>query len=256
MSCGGGGCEAWAIIRGITPAVDSSGKEFWSMDLDQWVYENPIGDENERKPPVKGHMLHSTEEKDDDGNLYLVWRFAGEDCWMIGKKDWDMGIETEGDKRRLNFTDFFVEQDVPDDGRPSLMRTARDAFREREGLGLEKLVGPRSYLHSDAIMSNSAYSLKVLRDTRPDEKDLLGSYRWIYSSADKRLWHPRESWNNGLALFRNPSGGSKITGRLQFWSDSDNAEMRTIVGAISPSVDEEGKEIWSMTSCRWFGKVP
>jgi hypothetical protein len=136
------------------------------------------------------------------------------------------------------------------------MRTARDAFKEREGLGLEKLVGPRSYLHSDAIMSNSANSLKVLRDTRPDEKDLLGSYRWIYSSADKRPWHPRESWNSGLALFRNPSGGSKITGRLQFWSDSDNAEMRTIVGAISPSVDEEGKEIWSMTSCRWFGKVP
>jgi hypothetical protein len=25
------------------------------------------------------------------------------------------------------------------------------------------------------------------------------------------------------------------------------------VGAISPSVDEEGKEIWGMTSGRWFG---
>ena len=77
VSWGGGGCDAWAIIKCMTPAVDSSGKEFWSVDLDEWVYENPVGDENENKPPVKGHMLHSTEEKDDDGNLYLVWTFAG-----------------------------------------------------------------------------------------------------------------------------------------------------------------------------------
>jgi hypothetical protein len=97
------------------------------------VYENPVGYANESKPLVKGHMLHSTEEKDDDGNLYLVWTFAGEDCGMIGKKDGDMGIETEGDKRRLNLTNFFVEQDVPDDGRPPLMRTARDTFKRGRG---------------------------------------------------------------------------------------------------------------------------
>jgi hypothetical protein len=256
ITWGGGGCEAWAIIKDMTPAVDSSGKEFWSMDVDEWVYENPTGNENENKPPVKGHMLHSTKEKDDDGNLYLVWTFAGEDCWMIGKKEGHMGMKTEGDNRRLNLTDFFIGQDVLDDGRPPLMRTARDAFKEREELGLEKLVGPRSYLYSDAIMSNSANSLKVLRNTSPDEKYLLGSYRWIYSSADKHPWHPRESWDSGLALFRNPSGGSKITGRLRFWFDSGNAETWTTVGAISPSVDEEGKEIWSMTSRGWYGEVP
>ena len=106
VSWGGGGCDAWAIIKGIMPAVDSSGKEFWSVDLDEWVYERGTGDENENKPPVKGHMLHSTVEKDDDGNSYLVWTLAGEeDCWMIGKKDGHMGL-TEADMERLNLTGF------------------------------------------------------------------------------------------------------------------------------------------------------
>ncbi|KAE9362830.1 hypothetical protein N431DRAFT_490294 [Stipitochalara longipes BDJ] len=231
VSCWGGGCDAWAIITSMTPAVDSSGKEFWSVDLDEWVYERGTGDENENKPPVKGHMLHSTEEKDDDGNLYLVWTFADEDYWMIGKKNnaWNTGIKTEGDKRRLNLTE---EQVVPGGRGLPLMTIERNTLKERKELGLEKL---------------------LLCETRLDEKYLLGSYRWIYSSADKHRWYPRDSWDSGLALFRNPSGGSKITGRLHFWSDSDNAEMRTKVGAISPSVDEEGKEIWSMTSGRWSG---
>ncbi|PMD19906.1 hypothetical protein NA56DRAFT_690125 [Hyaloscypha hepaticicola] len=216
------------------PDVDSSGKEFWSVDLDEWVYERGTGDENEWKPPVKGHMLHSTVEKDDDGNLYLVWTFADEDCWMIGKKErgWNMGIETEGDKRRLKLTDLLAEQVVPGGGGLPQVPIERDMLKEREKLGLERM---------------------LFCETRPDENYLLGSYRWIYSSANKHPWYPQDSWDSGLALFRNPSGGSKITGRLKFWSDYDNAEMRTKVGAISPSVDEEGKEIWCMTSGRWFG---
>ena len=175
MSWGGGACEAWAIIKGMTPAVDSSGKEFWSVDLDEWVYENSTGDENEWKPAVKGHMLHSTEEKDDDGNLYLVWTFADEDCWMIGKKNrgWNREIQTEGDRRRLNLTEFSAAQAVPGGGVPNdssergrrilteylakqvvpvggglpVMPIERDTLKERKALGLEKLVGSRSYLY-------------------------------------------------------------------------------------------------------------
>lgn len=132
------------------PEVDSSGKEFWSVDLEEWVYERGTGDENEWKPTVKGHMLHSTVEKDDDGNLYLVWTFADEDCWMIGKKErgWNMGIETEGDKRRLKLTDLLAEQVVPGGGGLPQMPIERDTLKEREKLGLERMVSPRSYLGS------------------------------------------------------------------------------------------------------------
>lgn len=74
-------------------------------------------------------MLHSAVEKDDDGNVYLVWKFAGADDWMIGKKKraWNRGIETEGDMRRLNLTEFFFCKA----GCPSWWRVAADAHRER-----------------------------------------------------------------------------------------------------------------------------
>jgi hypothetical protein len=88
-SFGGGGSAPWAVIVGITPAVDELGKECWSIDVDEWIYDNGYGDEP--KEPVKGHRLYVTAEKDDDGNVYVVWTFAGEDWWMVGKKTWETG---------------------------------------------------------------------------------------------------------------------------------------------------------------------
>jgi hypothetical protein len=41
---------------------------------------------------------------------------------------------------------------------------------------------------------------------------------------------------------------------LEFWSKVQCSYLRTTVAAISPSVNEEGKGIWSLTSREWYGK--
>lgn len=153
-SFGGGGSEPWAMIMGITPTVDEQGKECWSVDVDEWIHDN--GDGDEPKEAVKGHRLYVTAEKDDDGNAYVVWTFAGENWWLVGKKTWgtgrlrwDRGYMTEGDKRRLGVK----EEDYSDWpnvlSRPPQKRTVKDLLAEKDKLGLGGLVCCSTYFRGD-----------------------------------------------------------------------------------------------------------
>lgn len=146
ISWGEGGCDAWAVITSVTPAIDDRGNECWLMDVDEWVYENGTEDENETKPPVEGHMLHAAAEKDDDGNVYLIFTFASEDCWMIAKKSWQAGNRlagrmTEGDMRRLKLKDPFYNCNTPTDGVAPQEQISKEVYEKKKKLGLEKMVG-------------------------------------------------------------------------------------------------------------------
>jgi hypothetical protein len=139
------------VITGITPTVDELGKECWSIDVDEWIHDNGYGDEP--KDAVKGHRLYGTAEKDDEGNVYVVWTFAGEDWWMVGKKTRETGrlrgYVTEGDKRRLGVK----EKDYSDCpnvlSRPPQKRTVKDLLVEKDRLGLGGLVCCSTCLRCD-----------------------------------------------------------------------------------------------------------
>jgi hypothetical protein len=160
-SFSGGGCAPWAVIIGITPTVDELERECWSIDVDEWIYDNSNGDEPNET--VKGHGLYVTAEKDDDGNMCVVWTFAGEDWWMVGKKTWetgrprwDRGYMTEGNKRRLGVK----EKDYSDCpnvlSRPPQKRTVKDLLEEKDKLGLGRLVCCSTYFRSESHPANSS----------------------------------------------------------------------------------------------------
>ena len=104
-----GGCAAWANITKFMPCVDNEGKEYWGVEVDEWLFGN--GDGDEISPGSAGHQLASTVQEDDDGNPYIVftmsegWGSEESFSFMVGKRRWVGGGRTKGDIRRLGLRD-------------------------------------------------------------------------------------------------------------------------------------------------------